>query len=324
MTLLYYHDHFLDHDTGTHPERPQRLRQVAAHLERQGLVKRCRREPWERISAERLARVHEPKYAAQVEALASAGGGRIEVDTVVSAASYDVARMAAGAAADAVDRVLKGQSQNALCLVRPPGHHARQADAMGFCLFNNVAIGARVATAEHQLDRVLVVDWDVHHGNGTQDAFWTDPSVGFFSIHRWPFYPGTGDRDETGAGAGLGTSVNLPIEFGTPRTEYLQAFRTALEEFADKMRPQLVLISAGFDSHRDDPIGSLGLEVEDFVALSRIVLDIAAAHAGGRVVSVLEGGYNPGILAACVEVHLNVLLAADRKDSAEPPASAGV
>jgi len=324
MTLLYYHDHFLDHDTGTHPERPERLRQVAAHLERQGLMKQCIREPWEQISPHRLARVHEPKYAAQVETLAEAGGGRIEVDTVVSGASYDVALLAAGAAADAVDRVLKDQAKNALCLVRPPGHHARQADAMGFCLFNNVAIAARVATVEHRLDRVLIVDWDVHHGNGTQDAFWTDPTVGFFSIHRWPFYPGTGDRDETGLGPGLGTTINLPIEFGTPRAEYLAAFRTALEKFADQLRPQLILISAGFDSHRDDPVGSLGLEVEDFIALSRIVLDIASVHSGGRVVSVLEGGYNPGILAGCVEVHLNELLAAAEKTSPKPGPTSGV
>jgi acetoin utilization deacetylase AcuC-like enzyme len=324
MTLLYYDEHFLDHDTGTHPERPERLRQVAKHLERQGLMALCQREPWERISPQRLARVHEPKYASQVETLAQSGGGRIEVDTVVSPASYDVARLAAGAAADAVDRVVKGHANSALCLVRPPGHHARQADAMGFCLFNNIAIAARVATSEHRIDRVLIVDWDVHHGNGTQDAFWTDPRVGFFSIHRWPFYPGTGDRDETGSGAGLGTTINLPIEFGTPRAEYLAAFRAALEKFADQIRPQLVLISAGFDSHRDDPIGSLELETEDFIALSRIVLDIAAVHSGGRVVSVLEGGYNPGILAGCVEVHLNELLSADQKTSAKPPPIPGV
>ncbi len=180
---------------------------------------------------------------------------------------------------------------------------------MGFCLFNNVAIGARVATDEHKLSRVLIVDWDVHHGNGTQDAFWTDERVGFFSIHRWPFYPGTGDSDETGSGAGLGTTLNVPIEFGTARREYLAHFRATLENFADKLRPQLVLISAGFDSHRDDPVGSLGLEIEDFSELSRIVLDIADVHAGGRVVSVLEGGYNPGVLAGCVEVHLQELLA---------------
>ena len=167
-----------------------------------------------------------------------------------------------------------------------------------------------MATDEHQLDRVLIVDWDVHHGNGTQDAFWTDPRVGFFSIHRWPFYPGTGDSDETGSGDGLGTTLNLPVQFGTPRSEYLARFRAALEKFADKLHPQLVLISAGFDSHREDPIGSLELETEDFQKLSRVVQDVADTHAQGRVVSVLEGGYNPGVLAACVEAHLSELLRA--------------
>ena len=221
MTLLYYHPHFLDHLTGTHPERPARLTQIVSHLEREQLLTRCRREPWEPISDARLSRVHQPEYSARLQAFADAGGGRIEADTVVSAASYDVARLGAGAVADAVDRVLRGQEKTALCLVRPPGHHALAHDAMGFCLFNNVAIGARVATAEYQLDRVLIVDWDVHHGNGTQDAFWTDPKVGFFSIHRWPFYPGTGDRDETGSAAGLGTTLNVPVEFGTPRADYL-------------------------------------------------------------------------------------------------------
>jgi acetoin utilization deacetylase AcuC-like enzyme len=313
MTLLYYHQHFLDHITGTHPERPARLAQVMAHLERQALVEKCQREIWAEISPERLARVHRLDYAARVEAFAFHGGGRIEGDTVVSPASYDVARLAAGAAADAVDRVLQGQSKNALCLIRPPGHHALAADAMGFCLFNNVAIAARVATEEHKLDRVLIVDWDVHHGNGTQDAFWTEPRVGFFSIHRWPFYPGTGDRDETGSGPGLGTTLNLPVEFGTPRGDYLAEFRSGLEKFADKLRPQLILISAGFDSHREDPVGSLGLEIEDFEVLTKIVQGVADVHAQGRVVSVLEGGYNPGILAGCVEVHLQELLSASGK-----------
>ncbi|HEY2826158.1 MAG TPA: histone deacetylase, partial [Pirellulales bacterium] len=225
MTLLYYHDRFLDHITGTsHPERPARLAQVISHLEREGLVAHCRRENWDRVSPERLSRVHRPEYAAQVEALAQQGGGRAEVDTVVCPASFDVASLAAGAVADAVDRVMRGEESNALCLVRPPGHHALKEEAMGFCLFNNIAVGARVATDEYQLEKVLIVDWDVHHGNGTQATFWTDPRVGFFSIHRWPFYPGTGDRDETGAGAGLGSTVNVPVTFETSRKEYLSEF----------------------------------------------------------------------------------------------------
>jgi acetoin utilization deacetylase AcuC-like enzyme len=309
LTLLYYHERFLDHVTGPgHPERPARLAQVISHLEREGLVAQCRRENWDNISPERLARVHRLTYATEIEAFARQGGGRFESDTVVCPATYDVARFAAGAVADAVERVVRGDDKNALCLVRPPGHHALAAEAMGFCLFNNVAIGARVATDEHQLDRVLIVDWDVHHGNGTQATFWTDPRVGFFSIHRWPFYPGTGDRDETGSGPGLGTTVNVPVRFGTSRKDYMSHFRAALGDFAERMRPQLIVISAGFDSHRDDPVGSLGLEMEDFVELTHIVRDIASVHSGGRMVSVLEGGYNPGILAGCVDVHLQGLL----------------
>jgi acetoin utilization deacetylase AcuC-like enzyme len=310
MTALYYDERFLEHQTGAHPEQPARLTQVFRHLTREGMVDRCQRETWSIVSDERLARIHKPEYAARVLAFAEGGGGRIEADTVISPASYDVARLAAGAVADATDRVVRGQHRTALCLVRPPGHHALAADAMGFCLFNNIAIGARVATAEHQLDRVLIVDWDVHHGNGTQDAFWTDGRVGFFSIHRWPFYPGTGDHDETGSGPGLGTTLNIPVQFGTPRHEYLSRFRAGLERFADRLRPQLVFISAGFDSHRDDPVGSLGLEIEDFKILTQIVLNISRLHAGGRLISVLEGGYNPGILAGCIAVHLQELLQA--------------
>jgi acetoin utilization deacetylase AcuC-like enzyme len=204
--------------------------------------------------------------------------------------------------------VLAGEDRTALCLVRPPGHHALADYAMGFCLFNNVAIAARVAIDEHDLERVLVVDWDVHHGNGTQDTFYADGRVGYFSAHRWPFYPGSGAADETGIGAGLGATRNLPLEFGTPRATYRDRFRRELEDFAARIRPQLVLVSAGFDAHRDDPIGSLGLEVEDFAELTQMVLDVASVHAGGRVVSLLEGGYNPPILAECVAAHLGRLI----------------
>jgi acetoin utilization deacetylase AcuC-like enzyme len=204
--------------------------------------------------------------------------------------------------------VVRGEDSQALCLVRPPGHHALRDGAMGFCLFNNVAVGARVATAEFNLDHVLVVDWDVHHGNGTQNAFWEDGQIGFLSIHRWPFYPGTGRADETGSGRGLRWIANVPVEMGTSRADYLQQFTAALELLAQRVKPQLVILSAGFDSHRDDPVGSLGLETEDFEPLTAAVLDIADTYAGGKVVSVLEGGYNPGVLAGCVELHLRTLL----------------
>jgi acetoin utilization deacetylase AcuC-like enzyme len=308
MTLLYYDPRFLDHDTGNHPERPERLRQIAARLESTGLMGKCSRPSWAPATRERLERVHEPGHIEAVASMAERGGGHLDPDTVVSPRSFDVARLAAGAACDAVDRVLAGEEKTAICLVRPPGHHALSERAMGFCLFSNVAVAASVARAEHGLDRVLIVDWDVHHGNGTQDVFYADGQVGFFSIHRWPFYPGTGDRDETGTGPGLGATVNLPVAFGTARETYRDAFAIELEKFADRFRPQLVLISAGFDSHRADPIGSLGLEVEDFAELTSIVRDVAATHAEGRIVSVLEGGYNPSVLAQCVEAHLRGLI----------------
>jgi acetoin utilization deacetylase AcuC-like enzyme len=180
--------------------------------------------------------------------------------------------------------------------------------AMGFCLFNNIAVAARVAVDVLGLDRVLIVDWDIHHGNGTQAAFWEEPRVGFLSIHRWPFYPGTGDADETGGSRGLGTTLNLPVEYGTPRKDYLALFGDSLEKFAAKINPQLVLLSAGFDTHRLDPVGDLGLETEDFIPLTNLVLDVADSYAGGKIVSVLEGGYDPKILADCVAVHLAEML----------------
>jgi acetoin utilization deacetylase AcuC-like enzyme len=309
LTLLYTDPRFLDHDTRRgHPERPERLRHITAHLDAIGLTARCTKTNWAPATREQLERVHATEHIAVIEALASRGGGRPEPDTVVSSASYEVAQLAAGAATDAVKRVIRGEDRTAVCLVRPPGHHALPARPMGFCLFNNVAVAARAALVEHALDRVLVVDWDVHHGNGTQDMFYDDGQIGFFSSHRWPFYPGTGAADETGTGDGLGATLNLPIEFGTPRTQILDRFRAQLENFAAKLRPQLVLVSAGFDAHREDPIGSLGLETGDFATLSRYVLDAAGVHAGGRVVSLLEGGYNPQRLAECVEAHLAELL----------------
>jgi acetoin utilization deacetylase AcuC-like enzyme len=286
-------------------------------LRRTGLDQQCQTPAWTPISNERLARVHDLDYAQSVALLARQGGGRIEADTVVSQRSSEVALFAAGAVADAVSRVVAGEDKQALCLVRPPGHHALRDDAMGFCLFNNVAVGASVATAELGLDRVLIVDWDVHHGNGTQNAFWENEQVGFLSIHRWPFYPGSGWKDETGAGSGLGATLNLPIEMGISRPDYLHCLADELDRFASKLRPQLILLSAGFDTHRADPVGSLGLETEDFEPLTDLVLDVANSYSDGRVVGVLEGGYNTGILAGCVEVHLRRMLAREDKRGEE-------
>jgi acetoin utilization deacetylase AcuC-like enzyme len=310
MTLLYTDPLFLKHDTGHHPERAERLRAVAARLQKAGLIERCTAGAYTPLTEEAVTEVHSPEVVARIKRLAL--GGYLDTDTVVSKDSFRVALAAAGACVSAVEAVLSGAGRRALCLVRPPGHHATPTRSMGFCLFNNVALAAHHAKKAHGLTRLLVVDWDVHHGNGTQDIFYEDPKVMFFSIHRFGagFYPGTGDVDETGHGRGLGSTRNVPVRYGTSRKDYHGRFRNALEESADRIKPELVLISAGFDAHRQDPIGSLGLETEDFAVLTREVLEVARVHAGGRVVSCLEGGYDLGALAEAVQVHLEGLLAA--------------
>ena len=276
MTLLYRDVRFLGHETGSHPEGAYRLRAVETHLDRTWLAAQCRQLAAEACDRRCLARVHTPAYIEEIWAFARSGGGYLDADTVCGPSSFDVAALAAGTVVDAVRRVLGGEDSTALCLVRPPGHHALPGQAMGFCIFNNVALGAAAAIEEFGLDRVLIVDFDVHHGNGTQAIFWEEPRVGFLSIHRYPFYPGTGAADERGEGDGWGTTVNLPIEAGTPRDEYMEIFAARLQSFADYIRPQLVLVSAGFDAHRSDPLGNLGLEAEDYASITDRILEIAA------------------------------------------------
>jgi acetoin utilization deacetylase AcuC-like enzyme len=306
--LLYDDPAFERHDTGAHPESAQRLRSIRQELAARKLPARCRRPATRVASIEDLSLVHGTTYIDLVRGASEMGGLRLDPDTVASADSYDVARRAAGTAIDAVDRVLKGEALRALCLVRPPGHHALPNRAMGFCLFGNIAVAAAHARAVHGLNRVLIVDWDVHHGNGTQDMFYEDGHVHFLSLHRWPFYPGTGAADETGSGPGLGATLNIPLPFGISRPDYIAAFTRALETAAARCRPELILVSAGFDAHAEDPIGSLGLETEDFGELTRILCDAAAQYCGGKVVSLLEGGYNVQRLAESVALHLEVLL----------------
>jgi acetoin utilization deacetylase AcuC-like enzyme len=310
MTLLYSDPLFLRHETGRHPESADRLRSVSARLASAGLVERCTPGTYAPLGEDVVSQVHAPEMVERVRQAARQGGGWLDGDTFVSPDSFAVALAASGACAAAVEAVLTGADRTALCLVRPPGHHATPAHSMGFCLFNNIALAARHAKTAHGLTRILIVDWDVHHGNGTQDVFYEDAAVMFFSIHRFGhgFYPGTGAADETGRGRGLGYTRNEPIRFGTSRREYHERFRNALHESADRVKPELVLVSAGFDAHRDDPIGSLGLESEDFAVLTREVWEVAKVHAGGRLVSCLEGGYDLNALAESVAVHLSELL----------------
>ncbi len=308
MLLFNADPFFREHQTGEHPECPARLdviREVVATAAWRG---RLITLPTRAATTEELQRVHDGHYIESVRRFAQSGGGRIEADTVVSRRSFEVACAAAGTAMAAVDAVLEGPHRRAFCAVRPPGHHARPAAAMGFCLFANVALAAVHAQQVHRLKRILIIDWDVHHGNGTQEIFYESPDVFFFSAHRYPFYPGTGSTDETGAGAGVGTTFNLPLPFGVSRDEYRTRFQSMLQQAAERCRPELVLISAGFDAHRADPIGSLGLESEDFAALTQMTIDVAESHCAGRIVSLLEGGYDLNALAECVQAHLETLL----------------
>ena len=309
MAWLFTDPRFERHETGAHPEAPARTRAIRERLAQSGHAARCRDGETRRASEEDLRRVHATQMVSRVRKLAEAGGGRVDADTVVSAESFDIALLAAGTAMAAVDAVVTSDDQRAFCAVRPPGHHATKDQAMGFCLANNVAVAAAHARATHDIERVLIVDWDVHHGNGTQDIFYEDRHVGFFSAHRYPFYPGTGSAEERGRGDGTGTTWNLPVEMGTSREQYRTRFEKMLTEAADTMQPQLVILSAGFDAHRLDPIGSLGLETEDFGTLREMVIGVSEQYADGRLVSVLEGGYHIEALADSVQIHVERLLA---------------
>jgi acetoin utilization deacetylase AcuC-like enzyme len=301
-----------------HPERPERLEGIVRHLERTGYLPACAGEPVKEATAEELTRVHPASHLERVARLEANGGGMLDLDTWVSAGSNRAARLAAGACIGATRYVLQEPGRRALCLVRPPGHHARPSAGMGFCIYANIALAAAEALSRFQLNRVLIADFDVHHGNGTQEIYYESGRVGFLSIHRYPFYPGTGARNETGAGAGLGHTLNIPLPHGTPRREYHAAFRSGLEKLAGRIRPELVLISAGFDAHAEDPVGDLGLEIEDFETLTKELVALADADAAGRIVSVLEGGYNVPILAGSVAAHLHALGAEPAKTGPGP------
>jgi len=299
-----------EHLTGPgHPECPQRVEAIAERLERDGLLARLATIPARPAIDEEILRCHTPEYLRTAKANVAAGLPRLATgDTNVSAGSLDAALLAAGGLLAAVDAVMAGQVDNAFAAVRPPGHHATPDRGMGFCLFNNVALAARHAQARHGVERVLIADWDVHHGNGTQDIFYEDGSVLFFDTHQSPLYPGTGAAGERGRGPGAGRIFNNPFPAGAGRAEIVGAFRDRLMPAADAFRPELVLVSAGFDSRADDPLGGFRLTDDDFAELTRIVTDIAARHCQGRLVSTLEGGYDPEGLAAAAASHVRALL----------------
>jgi acetoin utilization deacetylase AcuC-like enzyme len=301
---------FREHLAGRrHPECPERFDAVLDGLERAGLIERMLRVPARDATRDELALCHTPEYLDIARGDVLAGRPYLSTgDTDITPNSWGVAVRASGGVLNAVDAVLTGAARNAFCAVRPPGHHANASRGMGFCLLNNVAIAARYAQRRHGVARVAIVDWDVHHGNGTQDIFYRDGSIFFFSSHQWPLYPGTGRADETGDGAGVGTTMNFPFPAGSGRREILGAVEDSLVPALDRFRPDLVLISAGFDSREGDPLGRFTLTDEDFTDLTRTVMAIADRHAAGRVVSLLEGGYNLDGLASAAAAHVAALL----------------
>lgn len=308
--MLFHDAVCLEHNpSDVHPEHPARLRAAWQALLDRGLVERCTLGQTRSASAEELAVVHQRSQIELARRLSAQGGGYIESDTPLDARSFGVACWAAGTCLAAVDAVAAGESSNAFCLIRPPGHHATAEYSMGFCLFNNIALAARHALDRHGLGRVLIVDWDVHHGNGTQDIFYDDPRVMFCSMHRHPFYPGSGLAEETGTGAGLGFTRNVPISADTDSGVIVDRFLQMVERAAADARPDLVFISAGFDAHHRDPIGGLRLDREHFVEMLGHVEEVARSYAGGRIVSVLEGGYNVRLLGDLVADHVEGLLA---------------
>ena len=309
MTLLIYDDIFLEHDTGLgHPENARRLENTVQYLKESGLWEQLTVVRPRAASVEEIGLVHPQTYIDTIKKIADTGGGWLDADTVVSAASYDAAIHAAGAPLTAIDLIMKGEAENAFCLVRPPGHHATPARGMGFCLFNNAAIAARYIQFKYRLEKVFIVDWDVHHGNGTQDTFYGDPTVFYCSMHRYPFYPGSGRKEETGQGKGKGFTINVPLSADTLRKKYTELFADVTEQGAAHFLPEFIIISAGFDTYKKDPIGGLNLEIEDFRTLTEIVMKTAERHCHGRVVSCLEGGYHLTDLPFCIEAHLKALL----------------
>lgn len=308
-TCYLYDDIYLEHKTGErHPEKPERLVAIEKKIKQSSWYEKLMHIPAKRALLSTVTLVHERNYVDLVKTECEAGSKRLSTgDTAICEDSYEVALHAVGGVISVVDAVIEGRAKNAFCAVRPPGHHATQNRGMGFCVFNNVAIAARHAQKTHGIDRVLIADWDVHHGNGTQDIFYTDGSVFFMSTHQSPFYPRTGKREEIGEGEGKGLTINRPFSKGAGNKEIVGAFKYDLLPAAKKFKPELTLISAGFDSRVDDFKGEFKVDDNGFRELTQIMLEIAHFAGGGKLISVLEGGYNPEGMAEAVNVHIEEL-----------------
>ena len=309
-TVLLIDPIFREHLAGRydHPERSERIDAVVKALQKASLLDRTGRVDRRAATEDELLLCHTHGYLRTAHRDVAAGLDCLSTgDTDITPNSWDIAVQAVGGVLNAVDAVITREARNAFCVVRPPGHHATASRGMGFCLFNNVAIAARHAQKVHGVERVTIVDWDVHHGNGTQDIFYEDGSVFYLSTHQWPLYPGTGRGDETGDGPGAGTTMNFPFPAGSGRKEILGAIQNSWVPAMAKFRPDLVLISAGFDSRIDDLLGSFKLTDHDFTDLTEVMLEVADQHAGGRVVSVMEGGYNLSGLGLASAAHVEAL-----------------
>jgi len=308
VSELFFDPVFLAHDAGEgHPECPARLEAILKGLEPLGSGLPGRTRPCRPVELSVLYRVHEPRYVAHVEALSGSGGGMLDPDTAVSAGSFAAALAAAGAAVSAVEGVARGEFASAFCAVRPPGHHAMPSRGMGFCLFNNIAVAAAHAREALGIGRVLIVDWDAHHGNGTQAVFDEDPDVFYLSLHRYPHYPGTGSAAERGKGRAEGTKLNVPLAAGTGHDEFMRLLKGALAEVRESFRPELVLVSCGFDGAEGDPLGGLALRPETYAEATLAVRELARSCGHERIVSILEGGYDLDSLGDCARAHFGAL-----------------
>jgi acetoin utilization deacetylase AcuC-like enzyme len=307
-TAIVRDERYLDHQPGRwHPEKPERLKAIYSMLEGPDMEGVFVDLPARRATRDELLRIHSPRYVDMILATAGKGYRSLDPDTAVSEGSCEAALLAAGGMCEAISAVVAGAMDNAFALVRPPGHHAESGRAMGFCIFNNLAIGARYAQASHGIKRVLAADWDLHHGNGTQHSFEDDPSVLYFSTHQYPYYPGTGAFEEIGRGSGEGFTVNVPLSYGKGDGEYAGVFERILKPVALEFDPELILVSAGFDIHENDPLGGMRVTSQGFARLTRTLMDIADACCSGRVVMTLEGGYDLEGLSSSVKAVIREL-----------------